>query len=166
MSSGAGGRRFPTDSDFGDSFKNTPQYGRGYTRYILIKLEEAFGHKERVDLDSATIEHIMPQSITKEWELEIGPSADAIHARLKDTFGNLSLTGYNTELGNLPFREKKQKLSNTHIELNRFLLQEDMWGENEIMKRSDMMLQAALKLWPGPVFPTTPTPPPAPRPAI
>jgi hypothetical protein len=50
MSAGAGGRRFPNDAEFGENFKNFAQYGRGYTRYVLLRLEEAFGHKERVDL--------------------------------------------------------------------------------------------------------------------
>jgi hypothetical protein len=151
MSAGAGGRRFPNDVEFGSNFKNFVQYGRGYTRYVLLRLEEAFGHKERVDLSNATIEHIMPQTMTKEWESEIGPHADSVHARLKDTFGNLSLTGYNTELGNLPFREKKVRLANTHIELNRFILEQSRWGEEEIVRRAETMFKTAIKLWPGPI---------------
>ncbi len=74
-----------------------------------------------------------------------------MHARLKDTFGNLSLTGYNAELGNLPFPEKKAKLANAHIELNRFILEQDHWGEGEIVKRAEAMFQNATKLWPGPI---------------
>lgn len=155
MSTGAGGRRFPNDAEFGENFRNFAQYGRGYTRYVLLRLEEAFGHKERVDLSSATIEHLMPQTMTTEWENEIGPYAESVHTRLKDTFGNLSLTGYNTELGNLPFREKKAKLANTHIELNRFVLEQERWDEGAITKRAEAMFAIAVSLWPGPVAPTT-----------
>ncbi|TGP51501.1 DUF262 domain-containing protein [bacterium M00.F.Ca.ET.230.01.1.1] len=153
MSAGAGGRRFPNDAEFGENFKKFAQYGRGYTRYVLLRLEEAFGHKERVDLSNATIEHLMPQTMTAEWENEIGPHADSVHARLKDTFGNLSLTGYNTELGNLPFREKKAKLANTHIELNRFVLEQERWDEGAILRRAEAMFTTAISLWPGPVLP-------------
>lgn len=155
MSAGAGGRRFPNDAEFGENFRNFSQYGRGYTRYILLRLEEAFGHKERVDLNSATIEHVMPQTMTTEWENEIGPQAESVHTRLKDTFGNLSLTAYNTELGNLPFREKKAKLANTHIELNRFVLEQERWDEDAITKRAEAMFAAAVSLWPGPIVPTS-----------
>ncbi|HEY4040809.1 MAG TPA: HNH endonuclease family protein, partial [Rhodopila sp.] len=156
MSAGAGGRRFPNDIEFGENFKNFAQYGRGYTRYVLLRLEDAFGHKERVDLDNATIEHLMPQTMTNEWKMEVGAHADSVHARLKDTFGNLSLTGYNTELGNLPFREKKAKLANTHIELNRFVLEQTRWGEGEIVKRAETMFKTAIKLWPGPITQAAP----------
>ncbi len=154
LSAGAGGRRFPNDAEFGKNFKHFAQYGRGYTRYVLLRLEEAFGHKERVDLSDATIEHLMPQTMTTEWENEVGLHADLVHARLKDTFGNLSLTGYNTELGNLPFREKKAKLASTHIELNRFVLEQERWDEDAITRRAEAMFAAAVSLWPGPVVPT------------
>ncbi|MCX5479207.1 DUF262 domain-containing protein [Kaistia geumhonensis] len=151
MSTGAGGRRFPNDAEFGENFKNFAQYGRGYTRYVLLRLEEAFGHRERVDLTNATIEHIMPQTMTAEWENEIGLHADSVHARLKDTFGNLSLTAYNTELGNLPFREKKAKLANTHIELNRFVLDRAQWDETAIKHRAETLFSKAEALWRGPI---------------
>ena len=151
ISVGSGGRRFPNNAEFGDKFRNFPQYGRGSTRYILLKLEETFGHKEHVDLSNATIKHIMPQTITNEWEAEIGSHAEAVHAALIDTFGNLSLTGYNAELGNLPFQAKKAKLVNTHIELNRFVLEQDRWGEKEIHDRAEILFQMALKLWPSPI---------------
>jgi hypothetical protein len=150
MSTGAGGRRFPNDLEFGDSFKRFSQYGRGYTRYVLLRLEEAFGHKERVDLNNATIEHVMPQTLTVEWQNEIGEQAESMHTQLKDTFGNLSLTGYNAELGNLPFKEKKEKLKNTHIELNRFILEQDKWNVETIEKRAEALLTVAISLWPGP----------------
>ena len=156
MSAGAGGRRFPNDIEFGENFKNFAQYGRGYTRYVLLQLEEAFGHKERVDLSNATIEHLMPQTMTNEWETEVGSHADSVHARFKDTFGNLSLTGYNTELGNLPFQEKKTKLANTHIELNRFVLEQNRWGEEEIVRRAETMFKTAIKVWPGPITQAAP----------
>ncbi len=155
MSAGAGGRRFPNDTEFGENFKNFSQYGRGYTRYVLLRLEEEFGHKERVDLTNATIEHIMPQTMTREWETEVGVNAESVHTRLKDTFGNLSLTGYNTELGNLPFRAKKAKLANTHVELNRFVLDQERWNETAIMRRAESLFSTATALWVGPIAPTS-----------
>jgi len=90
MSAGAGGRRFPNDIEFGESFKNFAQYGRGYTRYVLLRLEEAFGHKERVDLSDATIEHIMPQSWEASWP---PPSRGSLQdrAQLVHALGNLTL---------------------------------------------------------------------------
>src|SRR5262249_42553906 len=143
ISSGGGGRRFPSDSEFGEAFKNQPQYGRGATRFILSRIETGFNHKEPVDLTSATIEHILPQTLSQEWKDELGAEAEKTHARLVNTFGNLTLTGYNSELGNLPFSQKKEKLKTSHIELNRWILEQAAWREKEIVCRADALLELA-----------------------
>ena len=151
MSSGGGGRRFPTDTEFTEAFKNQPQYGRGATRFILCRFEESFEHKEPVDLSTLTIEHVLPQTLTEEWKTMLGGEPEKLHAKWLDTFGNLTLTGYNPELGNIPFTEKQTKLANTHIEMNRWILEQKAWGTDEISKRADLLVEKARSLWPGPV---------------
>ena len=150
MSSGSGGRRYPTDTEFKDALERQPQYGRGTTRYILCSLEKSFEHKEPVDLNSTTIEHVLPQTLNQAWKDELGTDAEKIHAQLLDTFGNLTLTGYNPELGNIPFGEKKQKLQNTHVELNRWIIEQDKWRKEEITARAEILSAQAIALWPGP----------------
>ena len=150
MSSGGGGRRFPNDVEFSEAFTNQPQYGRGTTRFILCQLEKSFDHKEPVDLAQATIEHVLPQTMTPEWESELGLGFEEVHGRLIDTFGNLTLTGYNPELGNIPFSEKKIKLQNTHIELNRWILERQNWRGLEIVLRSSELFGKAKAIWTGP----------------
>jgi Protein of unknown function DUF262/Protein of unknown function (DUF1524) len=150
MSSGSGGRRFPSDMEFSEAYKNQPQYGRGATRFILCRLEESFQHKERVDLATTTIEHVLPQTLTDAWIAELGSGAKETHMRLIGTIGNLTLTGYNAELGNLSFVEKKEKLKSTHIELNRWILDRPNWREQEIAERADLLLTKAKELWVGP----------------
>ena len=151
MSSGGGGRRFPNAAEFAEAFKNQPQYGRGSTRHILVSLEYAFNHKEKVDLSPATIEHVLPQTLTDSWRTELGADSEVLHAKFKDTIGNLTLTAYNAELGNLPFKDKKAKLENAHIELTRGILDKEHWGEKEIAERADTLLSIAEKLWLGPI---------------
>jgi uncharacterized protein with ParB-like and HNH nuclease domain len=153
MSTGGGGRRFPSDMEFGDAFKNQPQYGRGTTRYILCRMETAFVHKEPVALDTATIEHVLPQSLSDEWRGELGDHAEATHTRIVDTIGNLTLTGYNSEMSNLSFSVKKEKLKTTHIELNRWILEQDHWREKQILDRAERLLSQAKTLWSGPAAP-------------
>lgn len=153
MSGGGGGRRFPTDTEFGEAFTRQSQYGRGATRFILCRLEEDFDHHEPADLTTATIEHVLPQTLSQPWRDALGANAEEVHGRLLDTIGNLTLTGYNSELGNLPFSEKKEKLLNTHIELNRWILEREAWGEAEIAARAEVLLTEAKRIWPGP-FPT------------
>jgi hypothetical protein len=151
MSSGRGARRFPSDAEFGEAFMNQPQYGRGVTRFILCRLEKASAHKEPVDLTSATIEHILPQTLTQEWKDELGDEPEKTYRRLLDTFGNLTLTAYNSELGNLEFSKKKEKLETTHIELNRWVLMQTNWREKEISERAEELLGKAKAIWMGPV---------------
>ena len=151
MASGTAARRFPKDTEFAEAFLKHPQYGRGTTRFILIRLEKSFGHKEEVNLAKATIEHLLPQSLSPEWRNELGANAEEIHTTLINTFGNLTLTAYNAELGNLPFTDKKAKLENTHIELNRWILQQANWRATEIEERANHLLRKANQIWAGPV---------------
>jgi Protein of unknown function (DUF1524)/Protein of unknown function DUF262 len=145
-----GNRRFPKDAEFDTAFMTQPQYGRGTTRFILCRLEKSFNHKEYVDLSTATIEHVLPQTLSQEWRDELGSDAETIHTTLVNTFGNLTLTGYNSEMGNLPFLEKKTKLNTTHIELNRWILQKNRWGTAEIEQRAKVLLDIANKIWLAP----------------
>lgn len=151
LSSGSNRSRFPKDLEFSQSFTKNPQYGRGSTRFILCRLEESYNHKETVDLSTTTIEHVLPQTLSQEWEDTLSSDSEKIYTTLIDTFGNLTLTGYNSELGNLSFLKKKNKLQNTHIELNRWLLEQDNWGVSEIEERAKILLATANKIWVAPL---------------
>jgi uncharacterized protein with ParB-like and HNH nuclease domain len=155
LSSFSGSGRFPKDAEFTAAFISQPQYGRGTTRFILCRLEKSFNHKETVDLSTATIEHILPQTLNQEWRDELGSESEHVHTTLINTFGNLTLTGYNSELGNLPFSQKKAKLENTHIELNRWILQQTNWRAAEIEERAKNLLLIANKIWMSPSEMTT-----------
>jgi uncharacterized protein with ParB-like and HNH nuclease domain len=143
--------RFPRDLELSMAFIQQAQYGRGSTRFILCALEKAFNHKESVDLSNATVEHILPQTLTSEWRNHLGESSDEIYSDLVHTFGNLTLTSYNPELSNLSFLKKKEKLQNTHIELNRWILQQDSWTNLEIENRAKILLDMAIKIWIAPL---------------
>ena len=150
LSSFSGSGRFPRDAEFEAAFTTQAQYGRGTTRFILCRLEKSFNHKETVDLSTATIEHVLPQTMNDEWRSELGADSENIHATLINTFGNLTLTGYNSELGNLPFPEKKAKLETTHIELNRWILEQENWREIDIKNRAKSLCLIANSIWISP----------------
>jgi hypothetical protein len=151
LSSFSGSGRFPTDAEFANAFMNEAQYGRGTTNFILCRLEKSFNHKETVDLSKVTIEHLLPQTLTQEWKDQLGAEAEIVHSNLVNTLGNLTLTSYNSELSNLPFSEKKAKLENTHIELNRWILQQANWGAAEIEERAKTLLLRANGIWLSPL---------------
>lgn len=151
LSSGGGRSRFPKDTEFAAAFMTQPQYGRGSTRFVLCQLEKSFGHKEKVALATTTIEHVLPQTLTQEWKNELGAEPEKVHTTLVNTFGNLTLTGYNSELSNLPFSEKKAKLENTHIDLNKWIREQSNWGAPEIEERAKVLLHRANKIWLAPL---------------
>ncbi|MFV8512438.1 HNH endonuclease family protein [Ralstonia pseudosolanacearum] len=148
-----GGRRRRFDKRLRARCQATPlKIKQGYprrklARYMLVALEEAHEHKELVDTTTATMEHIMPQTLSDEWKAALGPEYKAVHEKWLDTIGNLTLTGYNSELGNDPFEQKQRMLQNTHFELSRPLLNEEAWGATEIEARGKRLAELAVRRW-------------------
>ena len=64
-----GGKRCPDDEAFAAALAKEPLYSTAEKnvrlRLILERLERSFNHKEPVDLLKATIEHVMPQTLTE-----------------------------------------------------------------------------------------------------
>ncbi|GAA8777036.1 hypothetical protein oki684_13530 [Helicobacter pylori] len=78
-----GNQKFPNDFEFKDSFITKELYGRNKTKkkktkYFLERLEN-FDTKEPVNTEGLTIEHIMPQELTEEWERDLGENFKEIH---------------------------------------------------------------------------------------
>jgi hypothetical protein len=49
-----------------------------------------------------------------------------------------------------PFDQKRQKLSTSHIELNRWICDQPQWDEHTIEARSQVLAETAAELWVGP----------------
>lgn len=144
----SGNRRWPTNDEFADAMVNQRIYERPrIARYVLEALEEGFNHKELVDTATATIEHVMPQTLNGAWRTALGSEHESIHERWLDTIGNLTLTSYNSELTNSVFSEKKALLANTHFELTRWINQQDVWGAEQIEARGRLLATMALERW-------------------
>jgi len=128
-------------------------YGRSsQRRLVLERLEESYGHKEQAQLTTLplSIEHIMPQTLTDEWRTAIlasGDSPDVVHMELKHTIGNLTLTGYNSELSNKPFERKQQIYEDSHLSLNKDLVGDASWGRSEILARSTELAKRSIEIW-------------------
>jgi hypothetical protein len=147
-------RRWPTDDEFRQSIQRYPLYTDSrpdQRRLILETFEKSFGHKEEPDLAGLTIEHVMPQSITDAWRERLGPEASRVHAKLLHVLGNLTLTGYNPELSNSSWAEKRVLLRESHLEMNKQIANHDEWREAEITQRGSDMAELAVNLWAGPL---------------
>ena len=151
------GRRWPDDAAVCDRLPTFELYRRESikTRVILEALEESFGHRERVDLSTLTIEHVMPQTITnnkngKAWKEMLGAEWEGIHDNLLHTLGNLTLTGYNIELSNSPFETKQVELAKSHLDLNTYFTGLPKWDADAIVRRTAELAERLVKLWPRP----------------
>lgn len=146
-----GGKRCPDDKTFTYALVVQPLYStaRKLTRLriMLERLERSFEHKEPADLATAQIEHVMPQTLTPEWVQELGDTAQEDWARLLHTIGNLTLTGYNPDLSNHPYADKRALLKQSHFEMNRYFDHVDHWTPEAIEERGRALGQRALTIW-------------------
>ncbi len=142
-------QRFPDDDEFKDCFITIDFYSFQKYRYFFERLEN-FDRKERVYTHEYTIEHIMPQKLTEEWERDLGENFQEIHDKYLHTIGNLTLTGYNDKYSNKSFQEKRGMeggFKDSPLRLNQGLRDLKSFGEGEIKKRANDLADLALKIW-------------------
>jgi len=144
-------RRFPGDEEFKEHFVIKDVYNFRNTNYLLRKLEN-FDRKEFVDVNDYTIEHILPQNknLSSEWRKELGESWKEVQEKFLHTIGNLTLTGYNSELSDRPFKEKRDMkggFADSPIRLNSFLAKLEHWNNEEILKRANSIAKLAVAVW-------------------
>ena len=142
---------FPKDVQFKDEFTTRDMYSSPLRRYILDKIENSFQQKEIVNLENLTIEHIMPNTITEEWKKYLNiDNVEEFHEQYKNRIGNLTLTAYNSEMGQKLFDEKKNNSDFSRLCLNKYFEKIKVWNKEEIEKRGDELSKIAVTIWPFP----------------
>ncbi len=142
-------QRFPDDDEFKNLFITIDFYKFKKREYFFERLEN-FDRKERVYTREYTKEHIMLQTLTEQWEKDLGENFQEIHDKYLHTIGNLTLTGYNSEYGNKSFQEKQgmeKGFKDSPLRLNQSLRDLESFGEEEIKKRANDLADLALKIW-------------------
>lgn len=142
----------------------------GVTRFILCKIEESNQTKEtRTDLWQRddknkyiwTVEHIFPQgtNIPDSWVDMIAGGdrtrAEENREQYVHKLGNLTLSGYNSKLGNKSFEEKRDRCNNrgravgyrNGLYLNEHLKDMDSWSVEDIKQRTEKLVETALQLF-------------------
>lgn len=133
----------PSDTEFeralnhGNIYSNLPT-----CKFLLMDLENGDG-KETLNPDDMTIEHIMPQTLGSEWQ-HISP---AEHEEYLHVLGNLSVTGYNSELSNKSFAEKKKIIreKSKAVVLNGDVWDKDDWTIADIKARGKRLAAMAMQ---------------------
>lgn len=118
-------------------------------RLILEELEKLYKHKEPVNLatQNIEIEHVMPSTLSEEWRRMLGDEWQRVHDTYLHTLGNLTLSGYNRELYNKPFLEKKIRLAESNLELNKYFASIDVWDESAIVARGKKLAEEVARIW-------------------
>lgn len=137
------------------------------TRYILTVVASPSVTKEMKPLWERyasgnyvwTIEHIFPQgkNIPDEWVKMVADRdmSKAIEVQEKQvhTLGNLTITGYNSKLSNMPFVTKRDRKDvnganvgyRNGLNLNDELVNTDTWTSEQIQERTDKLVGLTLK---------------------
>jgi predicted transport protein len=144
-------KRFPRDEEFRQALVVKDVYHFQRRNYFLRKLEN-HRRKERVKVEGFTIEHIMPQNpqLSAEWQQELGKQWEEIHNRYLHTIGNLTLTAYNSEMGDRSFEEKRTipgGFDQSPLFLNEGLRQVARWNEDAIQARATQLADRAITVW-------------------
>lgn len=154
-------RAFPFDSEVQSTLQTLRFYTKQKAGYILLRLENAYHPKTpfppNILTDKiATIEHILPQQPkgVPEWDAVLGENPDETLQKWVHNIGNLTLTGYNSELQNGSFEQKKERMIGGY-EHDRFSLSSDVynldsWTIDSIKTRCETLTNRILEVWPYP----------------
>lgn len=160
----------PTDDRLRYIFKNAKVGNMSLNKdtrkkYFFERIENGV-HKERmhgmydsIEKNEYTIEHIMPRKINSknyQWKGMLGDNWEEIHEEYIDNIGNITLTGYNSEMSNKDFLTKKEMAggyNDSHFpRLNKVQREEEVWNKDSILKRNDYLYELAKEIWPYPDF--------------
>ena len=143
------------------------------TRYILCKLAESMMTKETwTDLWEKkqsgknmiyvwTIEHIFPEgnNVPKDWVDMISDGDPKKASEYRDEYchklGNLTVTGYNSDLSNMSFKKKRDRTNENKkyigyrngLEINHDLASKESWKIDDIKERTDRLIQACMEMF-------------------
>lgn len=121
------------DAEFGRSLREGNIYSnRALCKFLLMDIENGDG-KETLNFDNLTIEHLMPQTRSLEW-MHISQEDHELYLHV---LGNLTITGYNSELSNNAFEEKKRIIAENSkaVVLNSDVLNQPVWNVEAIKAR-------------------------------
>lgn len=94
----------PSSAEFERALQTANIFGNpALCKFLLLDIENG-DSKETLQADNLTIEHIMPQTLSADWKYILPED----HEEFLHTLGNLSVTGYNSEMSNKSFAEKRK----------------------------------------------------------
>jgi Protein of unknown function DUF262/Protein of unknown function (DUF1524) len=147
------GKEFPGDEEFMLALTTADLYHRRTCFYMLERLTNS--GKEKSALDGLSIEHVLPQKaeLSDEWKTMLGAQWREIQQAWLHRLGNLTLSGFNSELQAAPFQMKRDLkpggYADSSVWLNLELAKLDRWTSAEMEARGQQLAKLALKVWPA-----------------
>jgi uncharacterized protein with ParB-like and HNH nuclease domain len=150
-------QRFPSDDEIKEKMSTRDFYNMNAKNNMhIFERIENFENREKIDLQKLlaenmlSIEHIMPQTLSKTWKDELGLDYENIHTTYLHTIGNLTLTAYNREMSNRAFSEKKTidgGFLQSKLYLNEYIKNQNTWNKEKINERAGILTEKTLKIW-------------------
>ena len=143
---------YPSDEDFIPAFqiKTFKPGGKNQKpRYILYRIEKHLnkGSNGNLDLDSVSVEHILPENPIESWIKSFEDSAQV--EDYIDRIGNLTLLSPKTNkaINRSNFDTKKQTFEKSNLHITKKCAEYDKWNENSISKHQKWLGNIAAELW-------------------
>lgn len=142
----------PDDAQLKELVLNANMYNVRSTLRIVFDRIEHENNSAPVDLSKLSVEHLMPQTPTKEW-LEYLKVDEETYQKNIHRLGNLTLASKadNSAMGNKAWEYKNEILKSTsHLKINEELLETERWDIAEIEKRTLELIEKINELYPYP----------------
>lgn len=151
LTNGKGSYSVPKDNEFKQTLETKDLYNSLKSKkckYMLYQLEKYSNPKECPLYSNGSIEHICPKTLSKKWTEYLNTKHDLMnYEKFVHTLGNLTLTGYNSELSNDTFENKKIEYKKSNYIHTRNVSENTDWTSEQIKQRANKLSTIALKIW-------------------
>lgn len=146
--------QWPNDESVIKSIEKENMYnptGRNKTcLMILRRIDASYNNKEIVTSEDDSIEHIFPQTPSEWWMENSNHNIKNMEKNIH-LLGNLTITGHNQELSNLPYPEKLEKYRESNHPMTRNIFENNNyseWHESQLALRNKELSNIIIKIWP------------------
>jgi len=146
----SGNRIWPNDVTIRDIFREERIYdnNKRLCNLILKSIQHKYNEKEQIMDSEISIEHILPKKPTRAWLEYLGVDEKTCKT-YEDLLGNLTLTGYNSELSNKTYEEKKGTYMQSNFTMTRKIANDyNVWGIEQIKERTEKLIEEIIDIWP------------------
>ena len=149
-----GSSKFPTNEEVFHELYTKDMYNiQSKNRTYLLERLENYGNQERFEIEGNqdfSIEHILPQTPSKEWKEELADQFDEMK-KFTNTVANLTLSVFNKELSNYSFAKKRDMPEKGYkaskLGMNRQLSKFDSWNIETLNSRYEWIKRRFADIW-------------------